>query len=100
MKLRVWHIPQVPMKAFFVEVSSVEEGVRMMDALADYDMFQYENNIKPDYCNANGLQMWDESLTEEDMADMELGDKWVDWGNDYFDDPRDYLESLKEEAAA
>jgi len=100
MKLRVWHIPQVPMKAFFVEVSSVEEGVRMMDALANYDIFQCENNIKPDYCNANGLQMWDESLTEEDMADMELSDKWVDWGNDFFDDPRDYLESLKEETAA
>ncbi|HID1832212.1 TPA: hypothetical protein ACXGMM_000834 [Escherichia coli] len=36
MKLRVWHIPQVPMKPFIVEVASVEEGVRLMDALADY----------------------------------------------------------------
>ncbi len=45
MKLRVWHIPQVPMKPFIVEVGSVEEGVRMMDALADYDAFQYDNNI-------------------------------------------------------
>lgn len=65
MKLRVWHIPQVPMKPFIVEVGSVEEGVRMMDALADYDAFQYDNNIKPDYCNANGLQMFDESLTDQ-----------------------------------
>lgn len=47
MKLRVWHIPQVPMKPFIVEVASVEEGVRLMDALADYDAFQYDNNIKP-----------------------------------------------------
>lgn len=96
MKLRVWHIPQVPMKPFYVEVSSVEEGVKMMDALADYDLFQLENNIKPDYCNANGLQIWDERLTEEDMVDMELTDKWVDWYNEYYDDPRDYLEALKE----
>jgi len=100
MKLRVWHIPQVPMKSFVVEVNSVEEGVRMMDALAEYDMFQYENNIKPDYCNASGLQMWDESLTEADMADMELTDKWIDWHSEYYDDPRDYLESLKEENSA
>ncbi|HEJ8029391.1 TPA: superinfection exclusion protein [Serratia marcescens] len=99
-KFRVWHIPQVPMKSFTVEVKSVEEGVRMMDALADYDAFQYENNIKPDYCNANGLQMWDESLTEEDMRDMELSDKWVDWYNNEFDDPRDYIESLNEEITA
>lgn len=96
-KFRVWHIPQIPMKSFFVEVKSVEEGVRMMNALADYDAFQYENNIKPDYCNVNGLQMWDESLTEEEMQDMELSDKWVDWYNDEFDDPRDYVESLNNE---
>lgn len=88
------------MKAFKVEVSSVEEGVRMMNALADYDMFQYENDVKPDYCNANGLQMWDESLTEQDQIDMELSDKWVDWYNEDFDDPRDYLESLAEESTA
>lgn len=95
-KLRVWHIPQVPMKAFTVEVQSVEEGVRLMNALADYDIFQYENNIKPDYCNANGLQIWDEIMTDEEMADMELKDRWVDWYSEYFDDPRDYLESLKQ----
>ncbi|WP_145522485.1 MULTISPECIES: superinfection exclusion protein [Yersinia] len=93
MKFRVWHIPQVPMKSFQVEVASVEEGVRMMNALADYDLFQYENNIKPDYCNMNGLQMWDESLTEEDMAGMELTDKWVDWYSDEYEDPREYVES-------
>jgi hypothetical protein len=30
------------------------------------------------------------------MADMELTDKWVDWYNDEYDDPREYIESLKE----
>lgn len=95
MKFRVWHIPQVPMKAFFVEVSSVEEGVKMMDALANYDAFQYENNIKPDYCNVNGLHMWDDQLTDDDVKEMGLDDKWVDWYNDEFDDPREYLESLQ-----
>lgn len=98
MKLRVWHVPQIPMKSFKVEVATVEEGVRMMNALADYDLFQYENRIKPDYCNMNGLQMWDETLTEEDMRDMELSDKWVDWYNDDFEDPREYIESLSEQA--
>ncbi|ENL5622924.1 superinfection exclusion protein, partial [Escherichia coli] len=76
MKLRVWHIPQVPMKPFIAEVASVEEGVRLMGALADYDAFQYDNNIKPDYCNANGLEMWDESLTDEDLSEVGLTDRW------------------------
>lgn len=92
MKLRVWHVPQLPMKSFKVEVATIEEGVRMMNALADYDLFQYENRIKPDYCNMNGLQMWDETLTEEDMRDMELSDKWVDWYNEDYEDPREYIE--------
>jgi hypothetical protein len=98
MKLRVWHVPQIPMKSFKVEVASVEEGVRMLNALADYDLFQFENNIKPDYCNMNGLQMWDESLTEEDMQGMELTDKWVDWYNDDYEDPREYIDSLSPQA--
>ncbi|ECY6377225.1 superinfection exclusion protein [Salmonella enterica subsp. houtenae] len=94
MKLRVWHIPQVPMEPFYIEVSNVEEGVKFMDALAAYDCFQFENKIKPDYCNANGLQMWDEGLTEDELVEMELEDRWVDWCNEHFDDPREYLNSL------
>jgi hypothetical protein len=38
-KLKVWWVPQVPMKPFYVNVSSVEEGVKIMDVLADYDDF-------------------------------------------------------------
>ncbi|MBJ9293554.1 superinfection exclusion protein [Citrobacter werkmanii] len=96
-KLRVWHIPQIPGKAFFVDVSSVEEGVRMMSALTDYDAFLYDNKVRPDHSNANGLQMFDESLTDQDLDDMELNNRWVDWCSDCkcYDDPMEYLESLK-----
>lgn len=92
-KLRVWWIPQVPMKPFTVDVTSVEEGVKIMDTLADYDIFQFENRVKPDYCNAGGLEMFDPT------DDMDGPDgSWVDWSietnDDYFDDPKEYLESL------
>lgn len=95
-KLRVWHIPQVPGEAFHVEVASVEEGAKLMDVLGDYDQFQFDHNIKGDYCNVNGLQIWDESLTDQDLIDMELDDRWVDWyyedENESFDDIKDYLD--------
>ncbi|EAX0929446.1 superinfection exclusion protein [Salmonella enterica] len=54
------------------------------------------------YCNANGLQMFDESLTDQDLEDMELDDRWIDWYSECqcYDDPREYLESLKEETTA
>lgn len=49
-KLRVWWIPQVgSSNRFYIPVKSVEEGKKVMDLLAAYDMFQLQNNIKPDF---------------------------------------------------
>lgn len=57
-KLRVWWIPQVGMdNTFYVPVSSPEEGKKLLDTLAAYDMFQLTNNVKLDYCNVGRLQM-------------------------------------------
>lgn len=87
-KLRVWHIPQVPMKSFYIPVETVEEGKKVMDTLAAYDLFQFENHVKPDFANASGLQMFDEEEQE-----------WCDWyietDKDYFDNVDDYCEGNK-----
>lgn len=53
---RVWWIPQIPMKAFVVAVETAEQGQWLCDVLADYDAFQYEHRVKPDYSNAGGVQ--------------------------------------------
>jgi len=65
-QLRVWWIPQVPMKAFYAPVKSLSEAKNMLDVLAKYDIFQYENKIKPDYSNVGGLQIFD-------------GEEWIEW---------------------
>jgi hypothetical protein len=85
-KMKVWWIPQVPMKAFEVEISSLEEGVKLMDVLADYDAFQFESNVKPDYCNAGGIQV------------LEDDGEWCDWFDDETgeDDPRECLAAKAE----
>lgn len=87
--LQVWWIPQVPMKAFTVNVGSLDEGVKIMDVLADYDKFQFENNIKPDYCNAGGI-------TVLEIIDEDIGPERVDWYDEETgeDDPHAYLEQL------
>jgi hypothetical protein len=84
--LRVWHIPQVPGKPFTADVDSVEDGVKFMLLLSGYDLFQFENNIKPDYCNAQGLCRWC-----EDAGDGVPG--WEDWYDEETgeDDPLVYL---------
>lgn len=65
-QLKVWFIPQVPGKPFNVDVSNISEAKLLLRVLADYDIFQYENQIKPDYCNVGGLQTWN-------------GKEWEDW---------------------
>ena len=93
MKLRVWWIPQVPMRPFYVEVNSIAEGVKVMDVLANYDLFQYENNVKGDYSNAGGIHM----LDRDDNEDGPDG-SWVDWCDEGTgcDCPREFLEWMSE----
>jgi hypothetical protein len=70
-KLRVYWLPQIPCKPFRVPVESVEQAVFLMRTLADYDRFQLEHWIKPDYSSLGGLEVWDEA--EQD---------WLEWEND------------------
>ena len=74
-KLRVWWIPQIPMKSFKVEVVNLIEAKKILNVLADYDKFQYENNIKPDYSNTGGLEFFDEKEWLE-FEDEEGKDIW------------------------
>ncbi len=48
------------MKAFTYEVPDQETAELVVDILAQYDLFQFENRIKPDYCNAGGIQVWED----------------------------------------
>jgi len=86
-KLRVSHFPQIPCKPFIVEVESLKEAKLLYDALADYDLFQYKNRIKPDYANATVIEQYDEEEQE-----------WVSWYDDEtgIDDINEYLEMISE----
>ena len=90
-KLRVWWIPQVPMKPFYVPVSSVLEGKKVLDLLAAYDAFQLQHNVKHYFANAGGLEEYNEETGE-----------WNDWYSELGDDLYEYCESnycvWKEEA--
>jgi Superinfection exclusion gene product 17 len=85
--LQVWWIPQIPMDSFMVPVKDVEEGAKLLDVLANYDMFQFKNNIKPDYCNAGGLNMFDADCDGDGNAG------WCDWYDEETgeEDPHTYL---------
>ena len=55
--IRVFWIPQVPMEPFHQNCSSIHEARAIEACLANYDTFQFEHNIKPDYCNTGGIEV-------------------------------------------
>lgn len=71
--LKVWWIPQIPGKPFMVPVKNIHEAALLLRTLAAYDIFQFENRIKPDYCNAGGLVVYEDG-------------GWVDWYDEDGDD--------------
>ena len=68
-RFRVWHIPQIPMQAFRREVGSFETAHVLEGALAAYDLFEFENRVKPDYANVGGVEFWDD--TEGEWSDVD-----------------------------
>ena len=91
-QLRVWWNPQVGASdTFYIPVRSVEEGKKIIDLLSAYDCFQWNHHIKGDYCNAGGLEMWDEQEND-----------WVGWeyedDDNYFDNIDDYCEVVSSQS--
>lgn len=67
--LQVWWCPQIPMPSFNVSVEDVDQAMLLLETLAKYDLFQFENSVKPDYCNVGGLSVWENG-------------EWIAWEND------------------
>ena len=57
--IRVWFIPVVPGKPFLAKVESFTEGKKLLDVLASFSLFEYENRIKPDYADAGGIERYE-----------------------------------------
>lgn len=74
-KLRVIHIPQVPMEGYKVEVLNEREAFLIAQSFAGQHLFLFSKNVIPDYANAIFIEMFD---------DGEWTDYWnekegVDW---------------------
>ena len=75
-KLRVWWIPQIPMVPFFYHVPSIDAGRLLLGALAEYDLFQLEHRVKPDFSNTGGMAWHHPQLTEDEWWDFDPLDEF------------------------
>ncbi len=97
--LRVWWIPQIPGRSFHVPCGNTHnpDSYRiariLLDTLARYDQFQLDHNIKPDYSNAGGLQVYCTNKEIDGCPD------WIDWldsqDGETIDDTETPLSELK-----
>ena len=68
--LKVFYIPQVPMKAYEVPVKSLAEAKLVLDAVVGLSIFEFENRIKPDYSDMAGVSRFEDG----DWCDVEEGE--------------------------
>ena len=68
-KLRVIHIPQVPMEGFVQNVNSEREAFLLEKAFSMQHLFLFENNLIEDYCNVICVEMFEDG-------------EWVDYWNE------------------
>lgn len=68
----------------------------LLDTLAEYDKFQLDNNIKPDYCNTGGLNVFDANDHEDGPSGS-----WYTWYDEDGNDISVYaLEALRKHCPA
>lgn len=72
-KYKLWHIPQIPMPPFEVYSEDLSYLVRLQDVLSEYDAFEFEHKVKPDYASISGICVLDDDDEWEDIDDYELG---------------------------
>lgn len=59
-EFRVWYTHQVPGKTWEQPVPDPATGQAILDAIYSVALFQFENNMIPDYANAGGVTYLDE----------------------------------------
>ncbi len=84
--LRVWWIPQVGAKipTFRTPVKNLREAKLLLEVLANYDLYQLDNKIKPDFANVGGLEVYDNNVD----GDGNTG--WCSWYDENGNDEDDY----------
>ena len=70
-RFKIWYIPQVPMPAFEREYEDFETAKTVLNAIINFSIFEYDNNVKPDYSDVAGISFWEEAEQDwEDIDDM------------------------------
>lgn len=97
--LQLWFIPQIGGPTFTHRISDGKEGVYLIDAISQYDLYCHRNNLRPDFANAGGINRYELDPNEEKKTftwftyyDDETGEEPEDmYETDLFDENHAYV---------
>lgn len=77
-KFKLWYSHQVPGPSYEQEVPDAKTGQAILDAIYQVALYQFNNKMIPDYCNAGGIVYLDED------------GEWSDYDPEEWRSPRGY----------
>jgi len=72
-KFKLWYSHQVPGLSYEQEVPDARTGQMILDAIYQVALYQFDNKMIPDYCNAGGIVYLDEDGEWTDYDPEEWG---------------------------
>lgn len=78
-RFKIFYIPQFPMPAFEREYEDFETAKEVLNAIINFSIFEYDNNVKPDYSDVAGISYWDDEADE--------GYEWEDVDEELWEEP-------------
>lgn len=60
-QIRVWHEPKISGERFTILAKNPAEAMKFLDIIADYDIFLTDKNIREEYSNNSGFEVWNGS---------------------------------------
>jgi hypothetical protein len=97
-KMRICHVPQLGYKInYYVPVVTLGEAKKVYEILTYYDLFQRNNNIKPDFNNLCYLEVFNkEEDTWEEVSSIEEEGSYFEDFNEYFEESRNMKKFSRE----
>lgn len=84
-QMRIYWISNIPSKRFEYAVNSVEEGAKMLEIMALYDLHQLEIKVRTDFSNMGSMEFCHPEITNGEWWDADPREEYgIDEIVDFF----------------
>lgn len=95
--LQIWFMPQIGGPMFTHRITDGKEGVYLIDAISQYDLYCHRHSLRPDFANGGGINRYERDFDTNQLEwftyyDDETGEEPEDiYETNLFDDSHPYV---------